>query len=146
MTAPSAPFRNYPSVCKDVVWQKHKTFVDKAKSNTKTGLGATLKAAEKAWAKINWAALDAKKLKAATLKDAQANRVKAQTALAAVNSTKEAVTTAHAKALTTKANAALSAGAKRQAEVIANGLKYALTQIDKANLDDFDAEIKRLGG
>jgi len=39
MTIPSAAFRNYPAVCTNTVWQKHKSFADKAKPKTKTGLG-----------------------------------------------------------------------------------------------------------
>jgi hypothetical protein len=128
------------------MWQKHKSFKDKMKAKTKTGLGETLKAAEAAWAKIDWDGLDAKKLKATTLPAARANEVKAHTALANVTKAETAVTTARDKALETKGNAALSADAKRQAEVIANGLNYALGNLKKVNLDDFDAEIKRLGG
>jgi hypothetical protein len=39
MTIPSEAFRNYPAVCTNTVWQKHKSFADKATSKTKTGLG-----------------------------------------------------------------------------------------------------------
>jgi len=114
MTIPSEAFRNYPSVCTNTVWQKHKSFADKAKSKTKTGLGETLKAAEKAWAKIVWTDLDAKKLKATTVTAARANEVKAKTALVNVANAKATVTTARAKALETKGNTALSAGARRR--------------------------------
>ena len=146
MTIPMEAFRNYPSVCTNTVWQKHKSFKDKAKSKTKTGLGDTLKAAEKAWATIGWKELDAKPLKATTLQKAKDNEVKARAQMLHVHSAKEAVTTARDKALETMKNTALSADAKRQAEVIANGLKYALGNLNKVNIDDFEAEIKRLGG
>src|SRR6185436_7040308 len=66
MTVPIAAFQVYSVVCTDRMWQKHKSFKDKAKASTKTGLGPTLKAAEKAWGNIKWAQLDAKKLKAKT--------------------------------------------------------------------------------
>jgi len=146
MTIPMEAFRSYPSVCTNTVWQKHKSFKDKAKAKTKTGLGDTLKTAEKAWASIVWKELDAKSLKAITLQKAQVNQVKARAQMMNVRTAKEAVTTAHAKALETMKNTALSADAKRQAEVIANGLKYALGNLNKVNIDDFEAEIKRLGG
>lgn len=146
MTAPSAVFRRYPTVCTNTVWQKHKSFTDKAKAKTKTGLGETLKTAEKAWLKIPWTALEAKKLKAATLKDAQSNKTKALKAVEVVNAAKTALANARDKALETKDNTALSANARRQAEVIANGLKSSLGWLDKVNTDDFDQEITRLGG
>jgi hypothetical protein len=146
MTIPSEAFRSYPSVCKNVVWQKFKSFKDKAKAKTKTGLGDTLKEAEKAWAKIVWKDLDAKKLKATTLPVARANQVKAQAAMVNVTNAKHAVTIAHAKAIETMGNTALSKPAKDQAEVIRNGLKYALTNLDKVNINDFQEEITRLGG
>jgi len=146
MTIPNAPFRNYPARCSNTVWQKFKTFKDKARSKTKTGLGEKLTAAQTAWGKIVWNDLDAKKLKAATLKAAQANQVKARAALVIVEAAKKAVKAAQDKAEATKGNTALSDGAKNQAEVIVNGLKYGLTQLNKINIDDFEEEVKRLGG
>ena len=52
------------------LWRKHckSCHGEDGKAKTKTGLGETLKAAEKAWLKIPWTALEAKKLKATTLK------------------------------------------------------------------------------
>ena len=146
MTIPMEAFRSYPSVCKNVVWQKFKTIKDKANPKTKTGLGDTLKAAEAAWAKIVWKDLDAKKLKATTLTAAKANQVKARAALENVTKAKAAVTIARDKAIATMGNTALSKEAKNQAEVIRNGLKAALTRLDQVNIDDFEEEIKRLGG
>jgi hypothetical protein len=146
MTIPIEAFRSYPSRSKNVVWQKFKKFKDKVNPNTKTGLGDTLKAAEKAWATIVWKDLDAKKLKATTLVAARANLVKAQAAMVNVTNTKHAVTIARDKANQTMGNTALSKEAKDQAEVVRNGLTNALTQLDKVNIDDFQEEIKRLGG
>jgi len=37
---------SYPVIATDAAWQKKKSFIDKAKASTKTGLGADLKAAE----------------------------------------------------------------------------------------------------
>ena len=146
MTVPMQAFQIYPSVCKNVVWQKFKSFTDKAKSSTKTGLGETLKTAEKAWAKIVWKDLDAKKLKATSVQVARANKVKAQAMMVHVEAAKKAVEAARLKAVATKGNTALSASAKNQAEVIANGLKAAGTRLNTINIDDFDQEIARLGG
>jgi len=147
MTIPALEsFREYPSGCTNAAWQKHKSFKDKTKAKTKTGLGDTLKAAEKAWANITWKELDAKTLKAVTLKTAQVNQVKARAQMMNVRSAKDKVTVAQAKALETMKNTALSADAKRQAEVISNGLKFALTNLNKVDINDFQEEITRLGG
>lgn len=146
MTVPMSAFQAYPSVCKNVVWQKFKSFKDKAQKSTKTGLGETLKTAEASWAKIVWKDLDAKKLKAATVQAARANKVKAQAAMVHVEAAKKAVEAARLKAEATMANTALSASAKRQAEVIRNGLKGAGTRLGTINITDFDDEITRLGG
>src|SRR5678810_65285 len=98
MTVPIAAFQVYSVVCTDKMWQKHKSFKDKAKASTKTGLGPTLKAAEKAWGNIKWAQLDAKKLKAKTLNEANENKVKAAAMLQVVQQAITAVETAQAKA------------------------------------------------
>ena len=49
----------YPKELTNKAWQKEKSVLDKVKSKTKTGLGEDLEAAEEAWNKINWNALDA---------------------------------------------------------------------------------------
>src|SRR6187200_719293 len=48
----------YPKELANKAWQKEKSVMDKLKSKTKTGLGDDLEAAEAAWNKINWIALD----------------------------------------------------------------------------------------
>jgi hypothetical protein len=144
MTVPIAAFQVYSVVCTDKMWQKHKSFKDKAKASTKTGLGPTLKAAEKAWGNIKWAQLDAKKLKAKTLNEANENKVKAAAMLQVVQQAITAVETAQAKAQQTMGNQSLSNSAKNQAEVIRNGMKAMKTRLESVNLSDFDAEIQRL--
>ena len=62
---------SYPAIATDPAWQKKKSFIDKAKSSTKTGLGADLKAAELKWKAIPWKDLDAKKLAAKSAEVAQ---------------------------------------------------------------------------
>src|SRR5206468_1825178 len=48
----------WPVEATNAAWQKKKSFMDKAKSATKTGLGAELTKAEAAWKKINFDVLD----------------------------------------------------------------------------------------
>ncbi len=148
MPLPIAVFRSYPSRSKNVVWQKFKTFKDKTLPSTKTGLGDSLKASEKAWAKISWDVIDIKKRKATSLKAAQDNLVKARAMLVIVGQAKVAIEAAHTKALTTKKNTHLSSGALNQVEVIVNGLAYGLTHLKQVTgvEDEFKAEVKRLGG
>ena len=44
----------YPPEALNAAWQKKKSFMDKAKSKTKTGLGESLVKAEAEWKKINF--------------------------------------------------------------------------------------------
>jgi hypothetical protein len=144
MTVPIAVFQVYPVVCTDRNWQKFKTFKDKAKASTKTGLGATLKTAEQDWLKIKWAQLDAKKLKAKTVTEANSNKVKAQAMLLVVQQASKSCEAARVKAEATMKNQSLSQGAKDRAESIRNGLKACVQRLGTVNLTDFDEEIDRL--
>jgi hypothetical protein len=144
MTVPMPAFQVYSVVCTNKMWQKHKTFKDKTKSSTKTGLGPVLKAAEAAWAKIKWAELDAKKLKATTVNQANTNKQKATAMLAIVQQAIVAVEAARVKAEATRTNQSLSDSAKRQAEVIRNGMAGMKSRLETVSLNDFDAEIQRL--
>src|SRR5216683_3539990 len=49
---------DWPAEATDAAWQKKKSFMDKAKAKTKTGLGAELVKAQAGWKKINFDALD----------------------------------------------------------------------------------------
>lgn len=51
----------YPAAAKNTLWQKQKSFRDKLKKATKTGLGAQLEASEKAFGKIDFKKLDVKR-------------------------------------------------------------------------------------
>lgn len=147
MPLPSAAFRSYPSRCKNVVWQKFKSFKDKAMPKThKTGLGDTLKAAEAAWNKIDWNTMDLKKQKATTLSDAKTKQAKAKLALKNVEAAKTALDVAREKAMATKANTKLSTEARNQAETMANGLKSAVGWLNQIDISDFDTQVKSLGG
>lgn len=44
----------WPAALTNAAWQKKKSFLDKTKSKTKTGLGAELLKAEAAWKDINF--------------------------------------------------------------------------------------------
>ena len=50
----------FPRTLRNATWQKQKSFLDKAKSKTKTGLGAELIKLEAAWKKIDWNVMDAR--------------------------------------------------------------------------------------
>src|SRR5258708_12349021 len=50
----------YPAALTNTAWQKKKSFLDKAKSKTKTGLGDELLKAEAAWKLVKFDLLDAK--------------------------------------------------------------------------------------
>ena len=52
----------WPAALTDAAWQKKKSFMDKAKSKTKTGLGASLTTAQKAWNLIKFDNLVATKV------------------------------------------------------------------------------------
>ena len=148
MPIPMSAWQPYPSRAKNVVWQKFKKFKDKVNPNTKTGLGDSLKAAEKAWGLIKWDVIDIKKRKAANLKAAQDNLTKAKAMLQIVDDAKEAIKKAQTKADATKTNTSLSKGALGQVDVIIASLKHGLDNLNKITdiEDEFEAEVKRNGG
>jgi len=52
----------WPPALTDAAWQKKKSFMDKAKSKTKTGLGAELTKAQAAWKLVKWDTMIATKV------------------------------------------------------------------------------------
>lgn len=50
----------YPITLTNTTWQKKKSFLDKTKKNTKTGLGAQLVTLQAAWGDIEWLSMNAK--------------------------------------------------------------------------------------
>ncbi len=110
----------YPPELTDATWQKQKSFKDKLKSKTKTGLGGALKNAEALWKKINFAALDAahQPLNRTPI-DVRKNKTAAETILnVQVKAAARAVEVAASKARTTSTNPALSPKAAAAAKKI----------------------------
>jgi hypothetical protein len=137
----------FPANATNVYWQKKKSFKDKTKKATKTGLGAELTKAEKAWNAIPWKQLDFRtvKPKPKTIQEAkQALAAAKQIQSTQVRAAIKAMETAVAKAKATGRNKALSdkaAGAAQGIEIVLNRAKVPL---EKLKLDDLAGEIVRL--
>jgi hypothetical protein len=135
----------YPKILTNSDWQKKKSFMDKAKKATKTGLGAELLKAEAAFKKIKWETLDAKMQ--GKFKDGAAIRaakVKAQQHYTSVvKPTIKALELAASKARVTYNNPALSSTAKTAAKAIsAEALKQSAAMLS-VKFDDFDEVEQR---
>lgn len=137
MTVPAD--RTYPANATNAVWQKKKSFLDKAKSSTKTGLGDTLKAAELAWKAIPWADLDASDKTAVTPAGAERLLAKAKLALVKVGTAKVALKAAKLQAKNTKINKALSKPAMAAAAQIEIDLNTAINRLATVKLTDFES-------
>lgn len=142
MTVPTD--KTYPAAATNTAWQKKKGVLDKAKAATKTGLGATLTAAETAWKGIPWADLDASKKTAGTPSGAEKLKETAEEALKKVATAKTKLTLAKNKAATTKTTSGLSSGAKTAAGQIETALENALSRLDDIKLTDFDQLIEKV--
>ena len=138
----------YPPALTNAAWQKKKSFLDKAKSKTKTGLGDTLKKAEATWKLILWDKLRADKqpgdpkmrpFTAAKANRAAAEKVKAGPVRAAIN----ALDAAARKARETAKNKALSAPAVKAASKLSGELVGQANLLRNISLADFDQEIKQ---
>ncbi len=128
-------------------WLKKKSFIDKAKAATQTGLGAELKKVEDAWNKTDWKTMKAiahgkwhshKELLAArkAAKDYYADYI--------VVKLYNAVMSGSRKARTTSTTAGLSGAAKAYAIVIADGLKGLADQLLSIDFKDYDDDEKRM--
>jgi hypothetical protein len=144
MTVPNKVFQKYNSFLTNDRWQRNKTSKDKINPKAKTGLGETLEKAEEAWGNIEWDKLDAKKLGASSLQEAETNRTNAKNALANVVKARQALNVVKVKAIKTKHNQALSKGARDHAAGVANAATSALGWLKQVNLIDFDNEVERL--
>ena len=145
----------YPDIAKNAAWQKQKSFKDKLKKATKTGLGEELVAAEAAFAKIDFNKLDVNRLRTAgkqplTTPEAvdQARRTAQQHLDGPVRAAHDALEAAVDKASSVGKNAALSTRAGLAADTIAGELRKLAeaTDPERINLNDFDAfkqEVKR---
>ncbi len=137
----------WPQPLTNAAWQKKKSFLDKAKSATKTGLGAELLKAEAAWKKINFKALGVLTApgnlgnppRYKTPDDYDHAKAVAENHLktVAAAASKTILATA-AKAAATKKNTALSTSAKTAAADIETGLLEQSRLIRDLELDDFD--------
>ncbi len=136
----------WPANLTDKAWQKKKSFLDKAKSKTKTGLGAELIKAAAAWGQIKFAALDATTAAGQLTNPVifnkpehyDAARQVAKNHTTVVLAAIKAIKAAAAKAATTKANKGLSTTAKAAADAIEKGLLHQITLIQKITLTDFN--------
>jgi len=142
----------FPDALTNKSWQKKKSFLDKAKAKTKTGLGTELEAVEKSWDKINWPSLDATQAmgkvdQSAKYKSAKEfdfakavgeSEVKGQVAVVRKNLLKVSKL-AH----TTSQNKDLSKDAIKKAQEIARGLLDLETGLRDIDLSDFDEKKSR---
>ena len=141
MTVPSDI--TYPAIATNSAWQKKKSFKDKAKASTKTGLGAKLTDAEAKWKAIPWAALNAKTLgKVTSISVAKQHLQDAKTAETHVAPAKLAVQAAHAEADKAAKNTSLSSTAMTAAGAIRDELQKAEARLDKVNVKDFEQLVK----
>jgi hypothetical protein len=141
MTVPAD--KTYPVTATNKAWQKKKSFIDKAKANTKTGLGAALLTAEARWNAIPWKDLDASAQTVVSVESAQRNLAKAKSTLIKLNAAKKALLVAKSKAMTTKTNKALSKPAQLAAGNIDLALGQASKRLDKITLVDFEDAIEK---
>jgi hypothetical protein len=126
----------YPVVAKNAAWQKQKSFRDKFKKVTKTGLGTQLETAERAFAKIDFNKLDAKRLQKATGKPL--------TSYVGVDGAKRAAQQ-HLDGPVRAAHTAVEL-AVNKASTVSSELRKLAAAIDPdtISLDDFDAVKKQL--
>lgn len=136
----------YPALATKEEWQKKKSFKEKVKSATKTGLGDKLTKAEQAWGAIKWQYLSEKDLhpQPQTPVQAQSNLNRAKLALEQVKTAREAVNTARLAANTAANNDALSETAREYARKISAALLKAHNRLGQVNVDDFEAQYETL--
>jgi hypothetical protein len=115
----------YPKNLTNTYWQSKKSFKDKTRKATKTGLGALLTAAEKAYGKIPVKALDTSKHAPKSVKEAKVLLAAAKKAKTTeVKAASDAVEKARVMAVKTSKNMALSDTARQAATSIASGLSH----------------------
>jgi hypothetical protein len=144
--------RVYPKELSNKAWQKEKSVMDKLKSKTKTGLGEDLEAAETAWNKINWDALDCttamKKVdqsaKYRSDKEFDVAKAVAEAELKGpVAFARKALLKASGSARDASLNKEMSKDAVKKAQEISKKLLEMETTLHEIKLDDFDAHKKR---
>ena len=143
----------YPQNLTNAYWQTKKSFKDKTKKATKTGLGDKLTAAEKAWKAIPFDKLDATKHDPKSAAEAQKLLADAKTVRTTqVKAAIAALNTAKLKATETAKNADLSPAAKLAANAMVEPLrKLQFETLGGITAKDFEvlvakAEAKEQGG
>jgi hypothetical protein len=132
----------YPAELKNAAWQKKKSFIDKAKASTKTGLGAALTKAEQEWGKIKFAALAAKPSDALSERIASESKAFAQKYhQGQVEVARKALLAAGKLASTTSHNTALSKTARAAALDLSNKMARQALRLQLIKFDDFDDAI-----
>ena len=143
----------YPTALKNAAWQKHKSFKDKTKAKTKTGLGQALLEAEAAWKLIKFDKLVAAEqgLQPGTTKPlSEINTVKQQARnylegdAQPVQKAIAALDKAASKARSTAKNTALSSTAIRAATTLSGQLTAQAKLLRDLKLDDFDVVMARV--
>ncbi|MCC7360587.1 MAG: hypothetical protein IT317_13995 [Anaerolineales bacterium] len=150
----------YPLAASNAAWQKKKSFLDKAKAATKTGLGAQLTAAQQAYARVKFNLLDpeavAKHIReehgGELLDDNnkvdvlinQAKNAAYQHQNTVLDAAIDHLSVAEAKAKDTAKNKALTAAAQTAATAIAKDLRKHITALTVIRHDDLD-EFNEVG-
>jgi hypothetical protein len=130
----------YPDAAKARTWSKAKTTADKAGPRTaKTGLGAALTAAEAAWKKVPFSALDARSVKGTSSAELEKATAKAESALTKAAEQARVITQARDKAKQVKTLAPLSSAAKATAAKAEEALTKLVQDLDSLSLSDFKA-------
>jgi hypothetical protein len=142
----------FPKELTNKAWQKEKSVLDKVKSKTKTGLGEDLEAAEEAWNKINWIALDAttamgkvdQSSKYRAPKEFDFAKAVAEAELKGpVELARKALLKASASARDASQNKDLSKDAVKKATEISKKLLDMEKSLRDIHLDDFDEKKAR---
>jgi len=139
----------YPVEATNTAWQKKKSFMDKSKSATKTGLGATLTTAETEWKKLVplFDKLDARGavVGGRTTENVTTAKKTAEALMAGqVRVTSQALIKAAAAAKATAGNKALSKTAAAAALVIESKLLEKARNLRDIKLTDFDDLLVKL--
>jgi hypothetical protein len=135
----------YPKELTNTVWQKNKLSKEKGNRAIKTGLGATLTKAEKAWNAIKFKDLDAKYHKPKTLAAAKTNIDRAKLTInKKVVPAITALEAAYQQAEKTAKLQTLTPKAREAALNLVPRLKQLRTRLKGIKLKDFDLVSRQL--
>jgi hypothetical protein len=136
----------YPKTLTNAAWQKKKSFLDKAKKKTKTGLGDQLTRLEAAWRGIDWNVMGARTQgKWHSLEELQAGKKRAQRYVQEhVIGLYNVARATSRKARATAQIGGLSSTAKAAATAIANQTDDLGKRLMGITFEDFDEEEQRI--